>query len=544
MGKKKKYFSIFVLVVLVILFILLCLPNLISRLVLDDAFIFLRYVRNFTNGHGIVWNIGEKPVEGFSSFLYFFVLSITSFVFKLQLDNVIQILGVLCGIGSLIVTYLISKKLFTNYFTIFLPITLLTFSPFLIIWSTIGMDSILYLFLFLLCIYFYIRFRKNSKFIYIFSLCCFFLALSRSEAMVFILVTFFFELLYRMKEKKKVFDKSLIISGSIFIILYGALFIWRWSYFGHFFSNTYYVKTGGELYQTLGGLDNFWQSFKTLFVGTSVVILIPLIYLFLTKKRSWEVYYFSVLIFIISASNIFVGGDVFGVRFYLPVWGLLILLSSMTLDQFINLKKIKTYQTVLIVAAVFVSSLFAWYQNDYYQEDKRLYRNIPYYLANRESYPSAEDTNSESYYDSKTTFRAMASALNSNLKPGSSIALVAVGAIGYYSDFTIYDMVGKVDEHIAHEPFDEKYIESWRPGHDKGDGEYILEKKPDYILLYSILSRDPVEVITEDSFDYQYKSVVEIWNSSEFHEDYEFKPIQMDSGWYINLWKRKSLSSQ
>ena len=542
MENKKKYFSKFFLLALVILFILLCIPNLISHLILDDAYIFLRYVRNFTTGHGIVWNIGEKPVEGFSSFLYFILLSIISFISHAQLENVIQILGVLFGIGSLIVTYLISKKLFKNYFTKFLPITLLTFSPFLVIWSTIGMDSILYLFLFLLCFYFYIRYRENRKFIYIFSISCVFLALSRSEAMVFILVTFIFELLIRMKEKKKVFDKGLLISGSLFIVLYGTYFVWRWIYFGHLFSNTYYAKTGGNLYQIFGGLDNFWQSFKTLFVGTSAVILIPLIFLFITKKRSWVIYYFSLLILGISASNILVGGDVFGVRFYLPVWGLLLILSSLALDQFINSKSIKTYQTALIITTIFISALFAWYKNDYYQEDKRLYRNIPYYLANRDSYPSVEDTNSESYYDSKTTFRAMASVLNSDLEPGSSIALVAVGTIGYYSDFTIYDMVGKVDEHIAHEPFNEKYIESWRPGHDKGDGKYILGKKPDYILLYSILSREPVEEITVDSFDYQYKSVVEIWNSPEFHKDYEFEPIQLESGWYINLWKRKALS--
>ena len=542
MENKKKYFSKFFLLALVILFILLCIPNLISHLILDDAYIFLRYVRNFTTGHGIVWNIGEKPVEGFSSFLYFILLSIISFISHAQLENVIQILGVLFGIGSLIVTYLISKKLFKNYFTKFLPITLLTFSPFLVIWSTIGMDSILYLFLFLLCIYFYIRYRENRKFIYIFSISCVFLALSRSEAMVFILVTFIFELLIRMKEKKKVFDKGLLISGSLFIVLYGTYFVWRWIYFGHLFSNTYYAKTGGNLYQIFGGLDNFWQSFKTLFVGTSAVILIPLIFLFITKKRSWVIYYFSLLILGISASNILVGGDVFGVRFYLPVWGLLLILSSLALDQFINSKSIKSYQTALIITTIFISALFAWYKNDYYQEDKRLYRNIPYYLANRDSYPSVEDTNSESYYDSKTTFRAMASVLNSDLEPGSSIALVAVGTIGYYSDFTIYDMVGKVDEHIAHEPFNEKYIESWRPGHDKGDGKYILGKKPDYILLYSILSREPVEEITVDSFDYQYKSVVEIWNSPEFHKDYEFEPIQLESGWYINLWKRKALS--
>lgn len=37
----------------------------------------------------------------------------------------------------------------------------------------------------------------------------------------------------------------------------------------------------------------------------------------------------------------------------------------------------------------------------------------------------------------------------------------------------------------------------------------------------------------------QYKSVVEIWNSERFHEEYDFYPIQVENGWYYNLYKRK-----
>lgn len=37
----------------------------------DDAFITFRYARHLSEGHGLVWNLGEKPpVEGFSNFLW------------------------------------------------------------------------------------------------------------------------------------------------------------------------------------------------------------------------------------------------------------------------------------------------------------------------------------------------------------------------------------------------------------------------------------------------------------------------------------------
>ena len=38
--------------------------------VLDDAFISLRYARNLVEGHGLVFNPGETPVEGYTNFLW------------------------------------------------------------------------------------------------------------------------------------------------------------------------------------------------------------------------------------------------------------------------------------------------------------------------------------------------------------------------------------------------------------------------------------------------------------------------------------------
>ncbi|MEX2582154.1 MAG: hypothetical protein WD766_02710 [Gemmatimonadota bacterium] len=36
----------------------------------DDAMISMRYARNLAEGHGLRWNIGEPPVEGFTNFLW------------------------------------------------------------------------------------------------------------------------------------------------------------------------------------------------------------------------------------------------------------------------------------------------------------------------------------------------------------------------------------------------------------------------------------------------------------------------------------------
>src|SRR5260221_12752681 len=41
----------------------------------EDAFIGFRYVRHLVAGHGLVWNIGEPPVEGYTNFLWLMLLA-------------------------------------------------------------------------------------------------------------------------------------------------------------------------------------------------------------------------------------------------------------------------------------------------------------------------------------------------------------------------------------------------------------------------------------------------------------------------------------
>jgi hypothetical protein len=97
-------------------------------------------------------------------------------------------------------------------------------------------------------------------------------------------------------------------------------------------------------------------------------------------------------------------------------------------------------------------------------------------------------------------------------------------------------MSGVVNSTIAHEPFEAEYIESWRPGHDKGDGAYVLAQRPTYIQLIDRLTSQPLPV--PDNHALHYKSIVEIWNLPEFRQNYEFYPVQIDGGWYYNLYRR------
>ena len=80
--------------------------------------------------------------------------------------------------------------------------------------------------------------------------------------------------------------------------------------------------------------------------------------------------------------------------------------------------------------------------------------------------------------------RAAARALRRALPPDATIALNPVGGIPYYSTLRTLDMLGITDAHIARTtPPD---LGKGQAGHEKGDGRYILDRRPDVILLGNV----------------------------------------------------------
>src|SRR5690606_33595760 len=57
------------------LYLIAALAAWAVRMVQDDAFISFRYSQNLANGHGLVFNPGEK-VEGYTNFLWTWLFSI------------------------------------------------------------------------------------------------------------------------------------------------------------------------------------------------------------------------------------------------------------------------------------------------------------------------------------------------------------------------------------------------------------------------------------------------------------------------------------
>ena len=309
-----------------------------------------------------------------------------------------------------------------------------------------------------------------------------------------------------------------------FAVVYLPAFLWQWSYFGDPLPNTYYAKTGAGWIQFVGGWDYLVRSLAEVAKGSG---WLPLLAFLALRKPQGQRLYLLFMLATVSAIVVLEGGDHFpGARFLVPALPLLFALVVIGLSNLTQ--RIGGVGRAGLLGAAIVLAIAAFNPAEELQVKPawaRLPRADPSTLEYQDKYWVAN-------------FPVMGKALREIAAPGQSIAVVPIGAIGYFSDLKVIDMVGITDPYIAHQPFDPAYVGTWLPGHDKGDGLYVLSRRPDFIQLVTRLTSQPRPGV--DTHGEQYKSVVEIWNAAEFQQDYEFHPVQVESGWYYNLYKRRT----
>lgn len=513
--------------------------NYLHTTILDDAYIFLRYAENIVNGFGLVWNINEAPVEGYTSFLYLFVL-ITAKFLTIDLETFAIVFGIITSALTLFFTYLINIHLFGKILSkkssIIFTIIILTISPAYLYWSTAGMETSFYSMFLVMTIYLFLKFPESISSSLFKGILFGMLCVLRFEAVLFFVIALY----YLVKPNNSFLRIKISATTSLFILgfilAFGTYFIWRWTYFGFFFPNTFYAKTGGGIQQIIGGFLYIIKALR-LFYGFGWIPIIFVLLFFRKEMLSKETIFLFSISLISILTTILIGGDHFHLgRFVLPVLPLLFVflppsieLMSLTQFKYISLKQ--KYRGVLIlfvIAALLVNK-------PVYKEVAGGFINL---LDAKKDLLEVYDESSETdIIDWQTGFILMGSALNKIADKDDYIAVVPIGAIGYFSKINVIDMVGLVDPVIAHEKLDAEKLKKWTAGHTKGDGKYILSRKPKYIQLTDYLTRKPLEVPHKRSL--QFTSVEQIWESEDFHRDYEFYPVEVIDGWYYNLFRRK-----
>jgi arabinofuranosyltransferase len=492
----------------------------------DDTYIHLRFAHNLASGYGIVWNIGDPPVEGSTSLLWMLMLAgIEALGFQpvWWLIYICAACAVLVIVQSFLLLQALSPDSLLENLT---AATLLALSPRLMLWALTGLEVAFYAFVMAACAFLYVLYRKGRVHSWVVGIAFALSSFIRPESMGLFAITLMFDGLIEYFKKNRNYRPVIWMLAS-FLLVFLPIFFWKWSYFGYPFPNTYYNKTGGGWIQIQAGFEYILTNFIEILVPAGVLGVSFIFGIFkrqFNPEKTYLLVLFLAFWFIVAIN----GGDyMLKGRFITPSLPILYVMGGIGLTRLIS--KLNGRYRIPLLTLTLAIGFWAWNPSE----------SIAQSTINK-SFPNARQGKPKAMI-STPEFVAMGRALKEISEPGESIALVPIGAVAFYSDMRVYDMVGLVDPVIAHEPFDLKYIEdSWRPGHDKGNGQYILSLEPTYIIFIDRLTDEPLPGV--DDWALQYKSVAEIWALDDFHEKYEFFPIKIRNGWYMNLYRRVEIT--
>lgn len=235
----------------------------------EDAAMLMRYAGHFAEGHGIVWNPGDPPVDGATDFLF---MVLVAGVHKLgfSLPDAVRLLSTLAHVATLWLVFRINVRRHRTGVGIALAsVAYLSLGPGLVyLESYFGTPVFALAGLLTYRSFLWLLQRDRPSDALQFAIWGLVTGLIRPEGVLLagaMLVTLF------VAKGGKAFRPIVLAFGMVFGVLGGAYFIWHWWYFGHPLPNPFYIKGGGAIYVS---------SLRAAVINTMLLAL-PLLPLFL-----------------------------------------------------------------------------------------------------------------------------------------------------------------------------------------------------------------------------------------------------------------------
>lgn len=131
---------------------------------LDDAYIFLHYARNFAAGHPLVYNLGDPPTTGVTSYLYLLLLTPLALVFRSPDALVwaafvlnVALYGLSVWLFAKVARHLFDGRYVVASTFVYATTGAITFH------ALGGMDAGLYVLALLFALYSYIKYREHGR---------------------------------------------------------------------------------------------------------------------------------------------------------------------------------------------------------------------------------------------------------------------------------------------------------------------------------------------------------------------------------------------
>jgi hypothetical protein len=421
----------------------------------DDGFIALRYASNLARGYGLVFNPGEH-VEGFSSWLWVLLIAGGE---SIGIDPLVfaRVAGVLAGLLTIAVTLRLALRLLpagaSPAWALFGPMIVAANGTFAC-WAPAGLETALFSLLVTSVVATALA-GPPLVFGIVSALCI----LTRSEGLLIVAVV----ALLQWRSASAFARRQSVWVVPVATLV--AQLAFRWVYYGDLLPNTFYAKTGGSWAQWSRGV-RYLLDYAADHEGLPLMLLPVVVGLLGVEPRLRVI---AGVVAVTWASVVAVGGDGLPMyRFVLPALPLAALLQGVFLERGYRLVATRfeldgmahrIVLTVLVGTLVYVHlrppEMGTHYGDYLYQQQVEVPRWVRAGLW-----------------------------LRNNARPGDSLAAVPIGAVSYYSELRVYDMLGLTDQHIAHRVM--PAMGSGMAGHEKHDGAYILSRRPTYLLLGNI----------------------------------------------------------
>lgn len=459
---------------------------LFSDQCIDDAFISFRYVDNLVHHGVLAYNLGEPPVEGFSNPLWV-LLNIPGAWLGAPLAWA-RVLGLVCLMLHVGLLVRMSNQLgLERFWPVSLTLGLCLSAPGFVYWHFAGLETALVSLLVTasFCLFQVSETRTTPWLGPLLAT----LALTRIDAaLTAVLVVCACVLSYGPSRERIV--RALGALAWVFAAL-AVLEVARVSYFGELLPNTYYAKVDGHVFDDAGaGLAYLLQPFghtPLLFAGLTLPLwsslrkgnLAPIVWAF------WFVLVLQ-LVYIVA-----VGGDWMPLyRFFMPFIPIAALLSTVTLQRlFAKACALGVNDSLFFGLCLLIAP-----------------GGLLGYLLTDEPLSVQMGT------ELSELGKDLGLALAKTFPAGTLTANGAAGSAPYYARFDNIDLGGLNDRVIAHAKVS-RFASFLPKGHRKGEGRYVLSRKPDVLVFVQGRSKTPgfhpadAQIAFEPGFHAHYERV-------------------------------------
>jgi MFS family permease len=413
----------------------------------DDAYISFRYVRNLVEGHGLVYNLGER-VEGYTNFLWVMLL-VPFAALKLDLALASIALTLFCSCATVALSAYLVRRSSPEPDRLGFSIAgaVLALNYVVACYGTSGLETMLGALLVLWAVE---RAERSAPLAA--GVLAILATMTHPDHAIFY-VAIALTLLFSSDRWRALWRFAIP-----FVALYLPYFAWRWAYYGDFFPNTYYAKSADLFY--------FRQGFRYLLIsGFSsglFVALPPAIFGVIRFRRLFIARFTAVAtpLFLLYVAKI--GGDFMLGRLLLPILPPVFIMAELGIRalassrrRWLNAAGLAALG-LLCTAAVPVRLI----------QPGEKYRHL---ADERTFYPIG----SYSPFTLDVPYWSWAEAFNkvfAKLSRKPNLAMGSLGIIGYQTSLRMIDNYGLVHRGVAHT----RLRTRGRPGHEKIIGPGML----------------------------------------------------------------------